>query len=152
MKGIALIRRQIGHLDSVWFLMPHDTVMTFSLALALIPSHYQFLLAECFSSTVSLPTDSHACTHTHSHYQREQKTKTKEEKNPKLFLIIIENHLLFITQWRHFVCYCASHVRRKIVGVVRKSESFLLFIKGNKKYWYSYEKLLVCVSCWAFFF
>lgn len=31
MKGIALIRRQIGHLDSVWFLMPDDTVMTLSL-------------------------------------------------------------------------------------------------------------------------
>ena len=54
MKGIALIRRQIGHLDSVWFLMPDDTVMPLSRCLSLSLSltaslshfHYQSLLAE----------------------------------------------------------------------------------------------------------
>lgn len=61
MKGIALIRRQIGHLDSVWFLMPDDTVMTLSLSLS--HSHYLSLLAERFSSNLAVPYR-HAYTHT----------------------------------------------------------------------------------------
>lgn len=40
MKGIALIRLQIGHLDSVWFLMRHDTV-ALALSLCLPVSLYQ---------------------------------------------------------------------------------------------------------------
>lgn len=38
MKGIALIRRQIGHLDSVWFLMADDTVVSPFLPLSLTRS------------------------------------------------------------------------------------------------------------------
>lgn len=46
MKGIALICRQIGHLDSVWFLMPDDTVMPLSLSLTL-PINLSSLSASC---------------------------------------------------------------------------------------------------------
>lgn len=52
MKGIALIRRQIGHLDSVWFLMPDDTVMPLPRSASLAHSHYQSLLAEHLLSTL----------------------------------------------------------------------------------------------------
>jgi len=48
MKGISLIHRQMGYLDSVWLLTPDDTVMALPVSVSL--SIYQFLLAERFMS------------------------------------------------------------------------------------------------------
>lgn len=83
MKGIALIRRQIGHLDSVWFLMPNDTVMTLSLV------RLSASLAQSLSRT-------------------ESEEAKEKDKGKRMFLIIssaLENEFL-ITQWRHFRCVC----------------------------------------------
>lgn len=51
MKGIALIRQQIGHLDSVWFLMSDDIVMARSLVL---PPSLPPPLCEHFSTVLAL--------------------------------------------------------------------------------------------------
>lgn len=130
MKGIALICRQIGHLDSVWFLMPNDTVMTLSLSLSLSASlshsYYQSLLAERFSSSFSLA---------HKIRGNERK-KTKKEKNIFwLLLVLLKMNFLLPSGdilgvcVSGCVCYCVSHVRCEIVLYERV---FPLFIKEKK--------------------
>ena len=160
MKGIALIRRQIGHLDSVWFLMPDDTVMPLSrcLSLSLSLSH---CLTLSLSLSISLSWAPPVCSLSPivTYYQENRgKIRVNDKKKKKKTRTVLDYYwhswkwllVLFITQWRGFyvcvtVCFSLS------CKIAVQLESFPLFIKGNKKYLCSYEKLFVFISCWAFF-
>lgn len=82
MKGIALIRRQIGHLDSVWFLMPDDTVMTLSLVLSpsLPPSLANIALLRISRPVSLLQTNLHRHL-TQTAKTTEERTKEKNKKD-----------------------------------------------------------------------
>lgn len=84
MKGIALIRRQIGHLDSVWFLMPDDSHVPLSFSLSASRTHSAFhsLLGEHFLSTLS-PLETYMCD---QKIQEISEGMKKKKHNTRLFL------------------------------------------------------------------
>lgn len=139
MKGIALIRRQIGHLDSVWFLMPDDTVMTLSLvhspSLPLSLADITLLGISLLVSLLQKNLYRHLTQTAKTTEERtEERNKKDKEWTEKQFWIIIDTpktksiqYLILNDVWVCMFmreCFC---MRYKIVSVARWEKSFSSF-------------------------